>query len=94
MANMSNPVFLVNIYNYLALPETDKAPINEVYEQEVISKLVVMETNVDKVQLDLEEHLKISTWTNNQYLTTIAKALAHMLSYKTDNKKQSQKQGK
>ena len=42
-----------------------------------------MDCNTEKVWIDLEKHIKMSTGNINPYLTTLAIATAHILGYET-----------
>ena len=57
---------------YITLNDLEKAILCEAYKQAVLSKMLIMGYNIDKVRLDLEEHMKMSTGDNNPYPTTLA----------------------
>lgn len=68
---------------YIVLGDKDKAVPLEAYKQAVLSKMLIMGYNIDKVLLDLEQHMKMSTGDNNSYQTTLFQASAHILGNKT-----------
>lgn len=80
VTNTEKPGFLADVpVFFLVLSDDNKVVACEAYKQAVLLKMLVIWCSIKKeVWLDLDEHMKMSTGTNNPYRTTVAHMAAHI----------------
>ena len=82
-----------DMVEYFFLPEVKKAICHKAYKQVVVARMLIMGSNNDQFQKELEQHIKMSSDKKSAYPTTIAAAMAHLLTYKTPKRKKGNRQG-
>ena len=75
------------------LDEAKKAICHERYKQVAVARMLVMSSNDDRVQKELEQHMKMTTGRRIPYPATIASETAHLLTYKTPKRKKGNRRG-
>ena len=92
-ANKKDAAWLDDLMEYMFLDAAKKAVCHKAYKQATVARMLVMSSNDDRVQKDLEHHIKMTSSNNSPYPDTIASATAHLLFYETTKRTKGNRRG-
>ena len=60
-SHSKDPAWPVDIMEYMFINEAKKAICHKTYKQVAVARMLVMSSNDDRVQKELEQHMKMTT---------------------------------